>query len=188
VWSPGNSTSTTATASSTELAFTISVPDEADLLIIADVLKRQWSLLGAKVTVEPLSLDELMRRATRERSTDITLLNILLGPDQDILPFWVSRQAIDRGLNLSSLTDRTVDDALDQIVKATSTEALQTAQRGFTSALDKTAPAAFLIRPVQHYLISSKIHLPEDHLQIAYPAERFVNIDTWYAKTGWRWK
>jgi peptide/nickel transport system substrate-binding protein len=188
VWSPGNATTTSANASSTELAFTISVPDESDLLTVAEVLKRQWSLLGAKVTVEPMSLDELRRRATRERSTDVALINILLGPDQDVLPFWVSRQAVDRGLNLSGLTDRAVDDALDQIVKATSTEMLEIARGTLTSALDKTAPAAFLVRPIQHYLISSKIHLPENHLRIAYPAERFVDIDQWYAKTGWRWK
>lgn len=187
--STASATSTViATPSSTELAITISAPNEPDLLAIAESLKRQWSLLGVRVSVEPLDAEDLMRKATRERSADVILLNILLGPEQDLYPFWSSGQTVDRGLNLSNVADRTIDEALDRLQKTTSTAAYDAARRGVADAILRLSPAAFLLRPTQHYLVVGKISVPRDRMTIATPAERFADIHRWYVKTGWRWK
>ncbi len=178
----------TATASSTELALTILIPDDPDLLAIAATLKRQWSLVGARVTIEPIAMEDLMRRATRERNEQIVLLNVLLGPEQDMFPFWWSGQATDRGLNISGLSDHAVDDALNLTRNVTSTQNLETARQKLTAALALDIPALFLDRPTQHYLVADKIHGMSDKVAIAEPAERFSDLLSWYIKTGWHWK
>jgi len=177
-----------ATPSSTELTITISVADEPDLLATADVLKRAWSLIGVRVTVKPLPTDELMRIATRERTEQVVLLNVFLGPEQDLTPFWWSGQAVDRGLNISGLKDRNVDDALDAVRNATSTDALDVARGIAAIAITKQVPAVFLVRPTHHYLVSSSIQGVATTLTLSRPTDRLLDMLHWYVKTGWRWK
>ncbi len=174
--------------SSTELSLTISVAEGSGLHELAEVLKRSWSLLGAHVTVNTLPTDELMRRATRDRNAQIILLNILLGPTQDLLPFWWSGQAVDRGVNISNLRDRTVDAALERIRSATSSDDLRAARAAVSEAILRSTPALFLGRPVAHYFVSSKIRAVDSRIMAATFAERFQHIERWYRKTGWRWK
>jgi len=185
-----NSTSTnssTATASSTEFTLEISVPNEPDLLAIADILKRQWSLIGAKVTINSMPTEDLMKKATKERSAQIVLLNVLLGPDQNISPFWSSRETLERGLNISNVSDRVIDDALTKLQAATSTEAINQGEAEVTQAIERLYPAAFLLRPVQHFLISTKIKIPRYRFLISAPAERFTDLIKWYKNTKWQW-
>jgi peptide/nickel transport system substrate-binding protein len=179
---------TTETASSTELTLTISVPSDPELATVADVLKRSWSLLGIKVDIDTMATDELMRKATRDRSLQIVLLNILLGPDQDLTPFWWSGQAVDRGLNISNLKDRTVDDALDRLKTATSTDAIDADRNLVSQTILSSTPAVFLVRPMQSSFISTRIQGVPTNMTIAEPAERFASLENWYEKTGWRWK
>lgn len=186
--SEGANVRTTGGASSTELVLTITVPDDPDLLIIAHALERQWSVLGARVNVDIQSTEEVTRRATRERHGQITLINVLLGGDQDIFPFWWSGQAVDRGLNISNLSDRNVDALLEQTRIATSTEAVNTARNDLTATLNTIIPAIFLIRPKEHYLVSSRINSPTSTLRLGTPAERFEGLLSWYLSSGLRWK
>ncbi len=183
-----NATTTIAATSSTELTLTISVPNDPDLLAIADVLKRQWSVIGARVNIESLTKAELMRQATHERKTQITLLNIYMGPSQNLFPFWSSSQTADRGLNISGFVDRPTDDALEAINVATSDEALETARTTAADRIQQAYPAIFLLRPTHHYLINSHITVKDTNLTIATPADRFTSLVNWYRNTGWRLK
>ncbi len=183
-----SSTAPIATASSTELSLTISVADEPDLLTVADRLKRQWSLIGAKVDIETLSTEDLLRKATRDRDGQIILLNVYLGPTQDLFPFWWSGQAIDRGYNFSSLVDRTVDDALEASRDATTTDAIIEARQTASAAILNDVPAVFLLRPMHHEIVATGIKGVQDHLLISSPADRLGGLMSWYTNSGWRWK
>lgn len=185
---PAAATTTVATASSTELTINVLIPDDPDLQEVAEVLKRQWSLIGAKVEIESVPMEELLRRATRERQTQIVLLNLFLGSEQDLFPFWWSGNATVRGLNISGLSDRSVDDALEATRNATSTEALDATRLKLTAALTNANPALFLVRPVQHYLVSNRIKGMSDGYPIAEPSSRFDDLANWYSKTSWQWK
>jgi peptide/nickel transport system substrate-binding protein len=184
----GSATSTTATASSTEFAITIITSEQTELVAAAETLQRRWSLLGAKVTIESLPIEELLRRATRDRDVDVILTNVLLDSKQDLFPFWWSGQATDRGLNLSNLADRDVDTALEATHAATSTFALDKARASVDQLVTRTTPAAFLVRPFAAYLISKKVHGVSEDLVVSRPADRFTDLKNWYVKSGWRWK
>lgn len=181
------SATSTATASSTEFTLDILIPDDPDLQAVAESLKRQWSLIGAKVEIRAVPMEELLRLATRERQTQIVLLNLQLGIEQDIFPFWWSGNVTVRGLNISSLADRTVDSALEATRNATTTESLAAAREKLTAAIAVANPAIFLVRPIQHYLVSNRIKGISEGFIIAEPAERFNELPKWYAKTSWQW-
>ncbi len=172
-----------------ELAVTISVPNEPGLLAIADVLKRRWSLLGVKVTIQSAGLNDIVQSSVRDRSTAmITLLNVFLGPEQDIFSFWWSGQAVERGLNISGVSDRNIDDSLEKMRNATSPDALTLARSNATSLISNTYAAGFLVRPVYTYLVSSSIFGMPEQMTLAAPAERYQSISSWYKVTNWRWK
>lgn len=183
-----NATSTIANASSTELAFTLLVTDQPELVAVANVLERRWSLLGARVTVEALPADALVRRVTRDRNHAVVVTNVLLGPDQDIMPFWWSGQAVDRGLNLSNLADRDVDAAFETLRTSTSTAGIETVRLRISTLIKRATPAVFLSRPSIPYFVSKSIQGVSESITISRPANRFDDLMHWYVKTGWRWK
>ena len=178
---------TVVNASSTAFVFTIDVPNQPDLLKVADFLKRRWSLLGAQVEIHSQEAEPLLRDAVTNRSYQVLLWNILLPEDQDLTPFWSSSRTGEGGLNLSNLEDRDVDIALETVKSATGTAGLITARGRLSNAILAHVPAIFLVRPAYAYLVSQRIHGVTDQ-RISRPSERLHNTTQWYVKTGWRWK
>lgn len=183
-----NATSTAAAATSTELALTITTLDQPELLAVAETLKRRWSLLGIRVNVEAKDAETILKIATRERNAQIILTNVLLGPEQDLFPFWWSGQAIDRGLNISGLADRDVDNAIEAIRSVTSTADLEAARTKLSALIKKTTPAIFLARPSSPYLVAKHILGADSPIIASRPADRLQDVLHWYVKTEWRWK
>ncbi|HWQ99831.1 MAG TPA: ABC transporter substrate-binding protein [Candidatus Methylomirabilis sp.] len=187
---PVSTTSTPpiATASSTQFALTIEVPDVPDLVAVTDVLKRRWSLLGAKVSVKVADPASLAQRATGERNSQILVWNMLLSPSQDLFPIWWSGEASGRGLNLSNLTDRNVDDAIEAARAATTTAGLLQARDRLATVIQSRWPAIFLTRPAYGYVHNTRLRGMSSRLQLGRPSDRFNDAANWYVKTGWRWK
>ncbi|MBU1449016.1 hypothetical protein KKF45_04215, partial [Patescibacteria group bacterium] len=182
----GSSTSSTSGAPTLDL--TILVPNQVELVAVAEVLKRRWSLIGVKVTVVSLEPETFVHRATIERDGHVVVTNVLLGPEQDLFPFWWSSQASSRGLNISGLGDRDVDMALEMVRDATSTASLQDARTSLSNTIRKISPAIFLVRPSSPYLVSKQILGVTEQVSVSRPADRFNDLMNWYMKTGWRWK
>lgn len=178
-----------ASTSSTELVLTVQISNQLpELAAVAETLKRRWSLLGARVIVEQLEPDIFKRRLTRERTAQIVVTNVLLDAKQDLFTFWWSGQAADRGLNISNLSDRDVDAALEATRSATSSFALGEAQHKLSETILRSTPAAFLVRPSSPYLVSKKIQGVQTRVVVSQPADRFHDLMRWYVKTGWRWR
>ncbi len=175
-------------ASSTELTLNILVPDQPDLINIAEALKRQWSLLGIQINIESQDIHSVLRRSSRDRDTQIVIWNVLYSRDMDLSPIWWSGQTGDRGTNFSGLADKNIDDLINKTKSATSTESLLQTQITLSEKILEKYPATFLIRPTYGYIISTRIKGVPATIQTAKPSDRFQNIHAWYIKTGWRWK
>jgi peptide/nickel transport system substrate-binding protein len=186
----GSATSTKAgTATSTsQLTVTVTVPDEPELVAVAGALARHWSLLGIRVEVRPEPAEELARRLMSARNAQIVLWNVLLSPSQDPFPVWWSGEATGRGLNISNLSDRTVDDAIEALHAATTTEGIVNARAAFTKAVLARAPAVFLTRPGYGYVHDVRLRGMSERLQLGKPSDRWNDAIHWYVKTSWRWK
>ena len=175
------------TPSSTLLTLTIDVPEQPDLLRVADFLKRRWSLLGIQVTIQSTDPESLLRQTLTDRSYQVILWNVLLPETQDLSPFWSSANAGNSGLNLSNLQDREVDNALNAINNTTSTEALLDARLRLANIIVSRVPALFLLRPAYAYMVSNRIQGTNDQ-RLSRPADRLRNASGWYIKTSWQWK
>lgn len=175
------------TTSSTPLHLTISVPAQTDLLKVAELLKRRWSLVGAQVDIRSADSESLLRDAVDKRGYQVLVWNILLSPNQDISLFWSSDHIAGRGLNLSNLADRTVDQSLLAVKNATTTDGLLTTRAKLAEAITSRTPALFLLRPAYAYLLSKHIQ-GVTHMQISTPSDRLLQSMNWYIKTRWSWK
>ncbi|MSR85343.1 ABC transporter substrate-binding protein, partial [Candidatus Uhrbacteria bacterium] len=175
------------TTSSTPLTLTIDVPEQPDLLKVADFLKRRWSLLGIQVAIQSTDPESLLRQILNDRSYQIVVWNILLPETQDLTPFWNSGSATGNGLNLSNLQDRDVDNALNALNNVTSTEGLLSARLRLANTILARVPALFLLRPAYAYMVSNRVLGTSDE-RISRPADRLRNMNTWYIKTDLRWK
>ncbi len=173
--------------SSTELALTIDLPNQTDLIKVAELLKRRWSLIGVRVDIHVHDPEELLHEVTVKREYQVLLWNVLLPPTQDISAFWQSDNASDQGLNLSNLADRDVDQALENVKAATSTSSLDSARRALSNTIQKQTPALFLLRPAYAYLISQDIKGIRD-MRLSRPSERLLRASDWYLSTSWKWR
>ncbi len=176
-----------STVTTTKLHLTISVPDQTDLLKVADFLKRRWSLIGVRVDIRTDDSETLLRQAVDQRDYQLLIWNILLSPNQDISLFWSSEYATGRGLNLANLTDRDVDKALLEVKRATSTDALLRGRVQVAKAVTNHAPALFLLRPAYAYLLNKHVRGIRP-MHISTPSDRLLQSADWYIKTEWTWK
>ncbi|MFA6429397.1 MAG: ABC transporter substrate-binding protein [Patescibacteria group bacterium] len=173
--------------STTQLEISISVPNQPDLLKLADLLQRRWSLLGIKVNVTADEAENLRRSSVTDHAYQVLVWNILLPATQDISPFWSGDSVGKAGFNFSQINDTAINTALAQLPISTSTEALTVARIKLSDAILAKTPAIFLLRPTFAYLISRQIKGVSD-LRLATPSDRLSQARTWYIKTGWSWK
>lgn len=174
-------------ASSTQLAITIDLPNQADLLKVAELLKRRWSLIGVRVDVRVSPAEDLLRQVLAKRDYQVLVWNVLLPPTQDISPFWASDQSTNQGLNLSNIADRDIDKALEGIQAATTTARLEEAREVLSKAILKQTPALFLLRPAYAYLISQDVKGVQP-MRLSRPSDRLLQASKWYLKTTWKWR
>lgn len=173
---------------STTLTITIDVPNQEDLVALAELLKRRWSLIGAQVEVRADADAPLLRDALATRTYQVLVWNILIPTDQDLTQLWGSIYAGSaRGLNLSNLSDRDVDTALARVLSATTTQEIATAQLGLSQAIKMRTPALFLLRPAEAYLVANRIKGVTD-MRISRPSDRFYHIQSWYVNERRTWK
>lgn len=179
---------TTSTPSTQSLAFLITVPNIPDLVSVASVLQRQWSILGVKVDLNIQSPEALITSLDKTKQSSVVVWNVLLNPTQDLYPIWWSGETDGNGLNLSGLKDKDVDDSIKAVQVATTTQAVADARNRLAQAILNRHPAIFLTRPSFGYVHSSHIKGMSDQLQISLPSDRFQDLVHWYVNTGWRWK
>lgn len=172
-----------------ELSFSITTTKEApELSMAADILKRQWEKVGAKVDIKIYETkDNLENFAIRPRDFDILLFGEIIGRDADPYAFWHSSQRLDPGLNIASYANITVDEALEKARTETDTEARIEQYRIFQEELQNDTPAIFLYAPQLIYLTHDSI----GGVRLAgidTPSDRFLDVHTWYVKTERVWR
>lgn len=182
-----STTSTVSTPSSTVLAITIDTPNQADLVNLAELVKRRWSLLGVKVDIRIVPSEELFDQARGQKNYQAILWNILVPANQDISKFWNSADASPGLLNWSNLADRDIDHALELVGSATTTAGLQSARIELAKTINARFPALFLLRPTHAYLINQRVGGTQN-IRISRPSDRLTQAFNWHVKTRWVWK
>ena len=173
---------TTRAKSGTELTFIITTLDSPDLIAAANELQRQWSAIGANVSVSVVDQGTLQNDIIKNHSFDVLLAGERYGAYPDLYPFWHSSQITYPGLNLSGLANRKLDTAIE--TARTSADPAKAVEAGqlLISAFAEEQPALMLYQPHYLYALSAKLY-GTTVANVTTPSDRFANVEDWYRKT-----
>jgi len=171
-----------------KLEFSLATSDAPDLKNAAEIIKKNWTELGAKVNLSVFELGDLNQNTIRPRKYDALLFGEIVGRDPDPFVFWHSSQRNDPGLNIALYTNPKVDKILEEARRTTDETERIKKYEDFQKELVDETPAIFLFSPDFLYLVSSKVRGLENVHEISTAPERFSQIYNWYIKTEKVWK
>lgn len=168
------------------LKFSLAIPNQPQILEVANLLKNQYKLLGVELEIKTFETQNLAEEIIRPRNYDLLLFGQILGSLPNPFPFWHSSQKKDPGLNLAFYENKEADKLLEEAQKTLEEEKRKMALEKFQEILIEDAPAIFLYSPDYLYLTKEikgiKIKMIID------PSKRFSDIENWYLKTKRKWQ
>lgn len=169
-----------------ELSFSLATSNSPDLIRTADLLRKNWEKLGARVEMRVFEIADLNQNIIRPRKYDALLFGEVVGRDPDPFAFWHSSQRNDPGLNIALYTNRKVDKILEEARTASSPEERRQKYEEFQKEIRQDIPAIFLYSPYYLYLTPRELKgFETEHIVI--PAERFSQSFRWHFSTIYVW-
>lgn len=165
-----------------KISLTITVPDNAFLIPIAESIARAWERVGIdKVTVTPIHARDFTAEIIRTRNYEILLFGNVLENPEDLFPFWHSSQRFYPGLNLSLYADATVDKAIEESRQNSDIKNRRENLERAAEIIESDYPAVFLFSLPYFYIHTTKLGGISASL-IATPDDRFAHIEQWYVR------
>jgi peptide/nickel transport system substrate-binding protein len=168
------------------LNFSLSTSNVADLVKTAELLKKDWEKLGARVEIKVYETGDLEQGVIRPRKYDALLFGEVLGRDPDPFAFWHSSQRDDPGLNVALYANITADKLLEEARTIYDADLREKKYREFEKVVKNDMPAVFLYSPHFLYILPQAVK-GFDETFISVPSERFSQIYKWYLKTKRVW-
>lgn len=169
------------------LEFSIATADTTEFKQIAEIIKKEWEGLGAKVDINVFEYGDLSQNIIKTRKYDALLFGEFIGKDLDLYAFWHSSQRNSPGLNVAQYVNSKVDKILEDartIIDDKSRLALYTE---FEKIIKDDIPAVFIYSPEYTYILPDKIQGVE-YGPINNPSDRLSNTASWFIETDKVWK
>lgn len=170
-----------------KLRFSISTANTPELKNVAEIVKEEWEKLGAQIEVKIFEAGDLNQNVIRPRKYDALLFGEIVGRDLDLFAFWHSTQRKDPGLNIALYANSKADKLLEDGRKIEDKAERMQKYKQFENEISKDLPAVFLYSPDFIYIIPEKIK-GYSIGQVITPADRFLNVNEWYADTEKVWR
>lgn len=164
------------------LEFNLATTDWPDLALTAEILKKQWEAIGAKVNFEALPVADIQQNFIRTREYDALLFGQVVGIDPDPYAFWHSSQTRDPGLNLALYSNQDVDKILEKIRQEMNKDSRIEYYKNFQQAAAEDIPAIFLYSPNYLYVHGKSVQGMTVSSMVT-PDKRFSDVSKWYVKT-----
>jgi peptide/nickel transport system substrate-binding protein len=159
------------------LQFTLLTSSEPEHVGVAQMLAKQWEVIGVGVTVKTASPAEV-REALEKRDFDAILIHLAVPGDPDPYSFWHQEQ-IGTGQNYAGFNHRRMSEIIEQArVTIDPTKRFQLYQE-FQEIFAEEVPSLPIYVPVYTYGVGERIH----DVQIGplvYPSDRFRTISDWW--------
>lgn len=166
----------------TKLEIQITTTEWPDLINAAGILKENWEIIGARVSINVASVADIQQDVIKPRRYETLLFGEILTYDPDPFSFWHSSQKKDPGLNLALYNNRNADKLLEEARQTLSQEERMKKYREFQKLLMEDVPAVFLYSPSHIYVTSPQLKGMEIKNAVT-PAWRFADIQNWHLKT-----
>jgi peptide/nickel transport system substrate-binding protein len=140
------------------LEFSLVFPDSFPYNEIAIFLAEDWSKIGVKVDLIPVTEEELVEKYLVSRNFQLALVEIngMRFPDPDPYPFWHQTQAV-RGQNNSGWDDRQGSEYLEQARTQIDAQTRQDLYQNFQIRFMSQLPSLPLFYPVYSYGVSDQV-------------------------------
>jgi len=162
--------------------FVLSLPDNLELIRVANYLATYWEKIGISVELQILPLATLEKEIIQTRSYDALLFGEIIGQDPDLFSFWHSSQITDPGLNLSAYQNKNLDELLERMRQSFNEEQRMNDMKIVQDIFFKDKPALFLYNPFYLYILPKTVK--GNNIQYAnLPSEKFADIENWYMHT-----
>jgi peptide/nickel transport system substrate-binding protein len=133
---------------STQLSFTLAVPDISPLPVVAHEVAVQLAAIGVRVTVDAVAPQSFLTGTLDSGRFQLAIDAWNPVPDPDVSAFWRSNAAPPHGYNVSAGTpDPFLDAALDMLAESPDRAARITAAAQVAALVADDAPAIFLYTP-----------------------------------------
>ena len=159
------------------LSFKLLTSSEPERVGVAEMLAKQWEIIGARVTVETASPLEV-REALENRDFDAILVHIAAPGDPDPYPFWHQEQ-IENGQNYAGFNHRHLSEIIEQARVTVNLERRRQLYYEFQEIFAQEVPSIPLYVPTYTYGVDERIH----DVQIGplvYPSDRFRTVSAWW--------
>jgi peptide/nickel transport system substrate-binding protein len=133
---------------STQLAYTLAVPDISPLPVVAREVAAQLAPIGVRVTVSTVAPRSFLSGTLASGHFQLAMDVWNPVPDPDVSAFWRSNAAPPHGYNVSAGTpDPFLDAALDMLAESSNRAARISAAAQVAALIADDAPAVFLYTP-----------------------------------------
>ncbi len=166
-----------------ELTIKLTTVDQPENVKTVSLIKEAWENIGIKTELEIVAKSRIKNDIIEPRAYQVLLFGQVININSGPYPFWHSSQTQGSGLNLSILSDKDIDTALEKIRAAKTDQEKIEPLKNFQNKLLANHFAIFLYNPTYIYPLDKKILGLGELNFINLPADRFVNINTWYINT-----
>ncbi len=163
------------------LEISLTTLDDPMLVETAEIIKKQWSLLGIRVLINTKNALELKEEVIRPRDFEAFLFGTMLTGRLNPFPMWHSTRIEDPGINLSGLENKEIDELLEVIISQEGDIRVESLLK-LQDLISKEIPGIFLYNPYFIYSVSEKVKGIEKRVLVN-SSKRFEDIDTWYINT-----
>jgi len=165
-----------------ELKFTLSLPDNPELVEVAKFLINSWKAIDVEVELQILPLVDLEKNVIQTRSYNALLFGEIISQDPDLFSFWHSSQITDPGLNLSAYKNSDLDKLLEETRQILDENRRLENIKLIQTILVADGPAIFLYNPYYLYLLPRRVQ----GMNIKFanlPSERWSDVENWFTST-----
>jgi peptide/nickel transport system substrate-binding protein len=165
-----------------ELKFTLSLPDNPELVEVAKFLINSWKAIDVEVELQILPLIDLEKNVIQTRSYNALLFGEIISQNPDLFSFWHSSQITDPGLNLSAYKNPDLDKLLEETRQISDKDRRLENIKLIQTILVADKPAIFLYNPYYLYLLPRRIQ----GMNIKYAnlsSERWSDVENWFIYT-----
>jgi len=159
------------------LQFTLLTSSEPERVGVAQMLAKQWEVIGIGVTVRTASPAEV-REALERRDFDAILIHLAVPGDPDPYPFWHQEQ-INTGQNYAGYDDRHMSEIIEQARVTINPETRLQLYYEFQEIFAEQVPSLPLYVPIYTYGVGERIR----DVQIGplvHPSDRYRTISDWW--------